>query len=57
MDDKQMKKLMQSNKKKTTYTRKDKEEKKPIWFDTEQDVEEITKEEQNELDKLLEGLI
>ena len=52
---KKIKKMM--NNKSTTKTKTEKEQALPIWFNENNDIEEISEEEQNELDKILNELV
>ena len=54
---KKIKKMIEDNKKTTTKKKPDKETSLPIWFNDNNDIEEITEEEQNELDEILKELV
>ena len=54
---KKIKKMIEDNKKPTTKKKDVKESTVPIWFNENNDIEEITEEEQNELDTILKELV
>lgn len=54
---KKLKKMITDKNKPSTSKNKDKEVKVPIWFNEKQDVEEISQDELDELDKLLNELV
>ena len=54
---KKIKKMIEDNKKKTPKKKIEKEASLPMWFNENNDIEEITEEEQNELDSILKELV
>ena len=54
---KKVKKMMEESKKTTPKKKDNKETSLPIWFNENHDVEEISEEEQNELDSILKELV
>ena len=54
---KKIKKMIEDNKKPSTKKKETKEATLPIWFNKNNDIEEISEEEQNELDTILKELV
>ena len=54
---KKVKKMMEENKKTPTKKKETSNNSLPIWFNENHDVEEISEEEQNELDTILKELV